>query len=352
MVERSSLHTSLSSGKETPMRTTIILAALSIAAFLPASANAAIKLEPIEYTHGDTTLKGYLAYDDAQTDKRPGILVVHEWWGCNDYAQSRAKQLAELGYVAFACDMYGHGQTTTDPQRAGQLAGDVRKDPRLWLDRAAAGLKVLTDHKLVDANKLAAIGYCFGGTTALQMACDGQNLKAAVSFHGSLFTPAAADAKSIKGTVLVCNGAADTFISADDRKGFVDALEAAKVDYIFVDYAGAVHSFTNPNADKAGIKGVAYDEKADKRSWADMKQVFDEAFGPVVAPGRQSRLSGAPSPLTDDQILRMDRAAATKEWVIRKTYPQKNLDLDDETKARLDDDVRRLRKQMDNTTAR
>jgi dienelactone hydrolase len=260
------------------MRITLTFIVLSLAACFIAPASAAIKLEPVEYKSGSTTLKGYLAYDDAKNDKRPGILVIHEWWGCNEYAQSRAKQLAELGYVAFACDMYGNGQTTTDPAEAGKLAGAVRKDPRVWRDRAAAGLKVLSNHKLVDADKLAAIGYCFGGTTALQMACDGQNLKATVSFHGSLFTPAAADTKSIKGTVLVCNGAADTFISPEDRKGFVDALEAAKTDYIFIDYAGAEHGFTNPNAGKSGIKGVAYDERADRRSWADMKQVFDEAF--------------------------------------------------------------------------
>lgn len=344
------------------MRTALIATVVLAACFLFTSPTfAAIKLEPVEYKHGDTVLKGYLAYDDAKTGKRPGILVVHEWWGCNDYAQSRAKQLAELGYVAFACDMYGSGKITTDPAEAGKLAGGIRKDPKVWRERAAAGLKVLADHKLVDANKLAAIGYCFGGTTALQMACDGQNLKAVVSFHGSLFTPTAAEAKAVKGTVLVCNGATDTFISPEDRKGFVDAFEAAKVDYIFIDYAGAVHSFTSPNADKAGIKGVAYQEKADKRSWADMKRVFDEVFGSVKTgsiPDRGQQIHGssfafaypappaAPDVLTNDQIGGMDKNAATREWVERRTYSAKYPDMSAATKARLEDEVRRLRERM------
>ena len=145
--------------------------------------------------------------------------------------------------------------------------------------RAALGLKVLADNPMVDKTKLAAIGYCYGGTTCLQLACSGADLKAIVSFHGGLFKPTAEDAKTIKCKVLICNGAADTFIQADDRKALLESFEANKVDYQFIDYAAAVHAFTNPDAGKAGMNGVAYNEKADKRSWAHMKTLFSEAFG-------------------------------------------------------------------------
>ncbi len=260
------------------MKFALAFAVFTAVVMFASSALAEIKVEVVDYKHGDTALKGFLAYDTAATGKRPGVLVVHEWWGCNDYARSRAKQLAEMGYIAFACDMYGEGATTTDPAKAGEMAGKARADKKLWRERAAAGLKVLTDNPSVDASKLAAIGYCFGGTTCLQLACGGADLKAVVSFHGSLFTPSPEEAAAVKGKVLICNGAADAFIQAADRDGLVKAFEAAKVDYVFADYAGAVHAFTNPDAGKAGMKGVAYDEKADKRSWAHMKLMFDEAF--------------------------------------------------------------------------
>ncbi len=261
------------------MRIAVALVLLAAFAMCAPAARGEVKVEAVEYKDGETALRGYLAYDDAVTGKRPGIMVIHEWWGCNDYVIGRAKQLAEMGYVAFACDMYGAGVTTKDASEAGKLAGQIRSDKAKWRQRAAAGLKVLSNHARVDASKLGAIGYCFGGTTALQMACAGMDLKVVVSFHGSLFTPTAEEAKAVKGKVLVCNGAADTFIQPADREGFVKAFEAAKVDYVFVDYAGAVHTFTNPEAGKAGIPGVAYDEKADKRSWAHMKLAFEEAFG-------------------------------------------------------------------------
>lgn len=328
----------------------------AIACFLAAAcaieASAEVKVQVVDYKDGDTKLRGYLAYDDAVKEKRPGVMVIHEWWGCNDYSMSRAKQLAELGYVAFACDMYGAGVTTKDPAEAGKLAGQIRADKAKWRQRAAAGLKVLSDHASVDASRLGAIGYCFGGTTALQMACAGMDLKVVVSFHGSLFTPTLDEAKAVKGKVLVCNGAADGFIQPADREGFVKAFEAAKVDYVFVDYAGAVHTFTNPDAGKAGIPGVAYDEKADKRSWTHMKQMFEEAFGAVMkARAMQDVPPGdAPAPLTDAQIAKMDKTTAMKEWVNRKTFPLKNPGLDQSTKSRLDAESKKLKDQMDSST--
>ena len=261
------------------MRIAMLVGVLGVMTMLATQARAGIQTREISYKDGATTLKGYLAWDDSTKEKRPGILVVHEWWGLNDYTKSRARQLAGLGYVAFACDMYGNGATTTDPAEAGKLAGAIRKDNKAFRDRAAAGLKVLAEQPTVDATKLAAIGYCFGGTTCLQLVCSGADLKAVVSFHGGLFKPTPEDAKAIKGKVLICNGAADTFIQADDRKALTEAFEAAKVDYQFIDYAGAVHAFTNPDAGKAGMKGVTYDEKADKRSWRLMQDLFKETFG-------------------------------------------------------------------------
>lgn len=261
------------------MKLAIVLS--GIITMLAAHARAAIQTKEIEYKDGAVTLKGYLAWDDGAKGKQPGVLIVPEWWGLNDYAKMRARKIAELGYVGFACDMYGNGQTTTDPGEAGKLSGAIRKDTAAFRARAAAGLKALSEQPMVDTSRLGAIGYCFGGTTCLQLACSGADVKAVVSFHGGLFKPSEQDAKAVKGKVLICNGAADTFISADDRKGLVDAFEAAKVDYQFIDYAGAVHAFTNPDAGKAGIKGVAYDEKADKRSWRLMEDFFKEAFGPA-----------------------------------------------------------------------
>lgn len=261
------------------MRTLFAAFIVTLLTMLTSTARAGIQTKEVEYKNGATTLKGFLAWDDSSKDKRPGVMVVHEWWGLNDYAKSRCKQLAELGYIAFACDMYGDGKTTTDPKQAGEWAGASRKDMAAFRARAALGLKVLTDNPMTDKTKLAAIGYCYGGTTCLQLACSGADLRAIVSFHGGLFKPTEEDTKSIKCKVLICNGAADTFIQADDRKALLESFEKNKVDYQFIDYAAAVHAFTNPDAGKFNIPGVAYDEKADKRSWEHMKTLFKEAFG-------------------------------------------------------------------------
>jgi dienelactone hydrolase len=242
-------------------------------------ARGAIKTETVQYKQGDTVLKGYLAYDDSGAQKRPGVLVFGEWYGVNDYAKHRAEQLAALGYVAFAADVYGGGNVAKDPQEAGQLAGSMKKDPKLWLARSQAGLDTLKAQKMVDPSNVAAIGYCFGGTTALNLALSGADMKAVVSFHGGLPTELPPDAKPLKAKVLVCNGADDTFIKPEERAAFLDILKKAKADYVFTDYAGAVHAFTNPDAGKAGMQGVAYNEKADKRSWEHMKLMFKESLG-------------------------------------------------------------------------
>jgi dienelactone hydrolase len=241
-------------------------------------AQAAIRTEKVVYRHGDTELVGFLAYDDAVKGTRPGVLVAPEWWGLNDYARRRAEQLAGLGYVAFALDMYGKGKTTSDPKEAGQLAGTFRNDRRLMRARASAGLDVLKNRPQVDPARLAAIGYCFGGTVVLELARSGADLKGVVSFHGGLATPNPADAKNIKGKVLVLHGADDTFESSAEIAAFQEEMRQARVDWQMVYYGGAVHSFTNPDADRAGIKGVAYNEAADRRSWQAMRDFFAEIF--------------------------------------------------------------------------
>jgi dienelactone hydrolase len=254
------------------------LGGLLMAAVIATTAQAEVRTERIEYRHGDTLLEGYLAYDDTMTGKRPGVLVVHEWWGLNDYAKRRAEQLARLGYVAFALDMYGKGKVTTDPKVAGEWAGVFRKDHIFGRGRALAGLEVLKSRSQVDPTRIAAIGYCFGGTVVLEMARGGADLKGVVSFHGGLATPNPADARNIKGKVLVLHGADDPFESPAEIAAFQDEMRKAGVDWQMVYYSGAVHSFTNPESGKAGIKGAGYNETADRRSWLAMRDFFDEIF--------------------------------------------------------------------------
>ena len=243
------------------------------------TATAAVKTKDIEYEYEGTKLKGFLAYDDAATGKQPGVMVVHEWWGLNEYAKKRAKMLAELGYVAFCPDMYGEGQVTEHPQEAGKMATAVRMNIKAWQGKATAGLKVLQSQPNVDGDKLAAIGYCFGGSTALQLAYTGAPLKAVATFHAALPTPTEEFAKAIKPRILICHGADDTFIPAKAIADFKAALDGAKVKYQFESYPGAVHSFTVPESDKKELKGMAYNEAADKKSWQQMLDLFKETLG-------------------------------------------------------------------------
>lgn len=243
-----------------------------------AEARAAVKHQTVTYEHNGVKMKGYLAWDDALQGKRPGVLVVHEWWGLNDYARKRAEQLAALGYVAFAADMFGEGKTTDHPKEAAALAGSVRKDEKIWLGRARAALKVLKDDPKVDGSKLAAIGYCFGGSTALQLANHGTDIAAAVSFHGALPTPDKDQLKKVRAKILILHGADDSFIPDEAIKKVRAAYDEAKVSYKFIAYPGAVHSFTVPEADKRGLKGIAYNAEADRQSWAEMQALFKQVF--------------------------------------------------------------------------
>jgi dienelactone hydrolase len=245
---------------------------------------AKVVTKPVAYEHAGVKLEGYLAYDDAKIpagQKAPGVLVVPEWWGLTDYAKNRAEQLAKLGYVAFAADMYGVGVTTTDPKKAGELAGQFYGKP-LMAERAQAGLDQLMATGLVDAEHVAAIGYCFGGSTVQALAYSGAPLAGIVSFHGGLIpVPADAAAKN-KAKILVCHGAIDPFIKKEDIDAFMKGMNDGKFDYQFISYAGAVHAFSNPGADKiAAATGlpIAYNAAADKRSWAHMKIFFKELFG-------------------------------------------------------------------------
>ncbi len=253
--------------------------ALSAAAVFRAATDseAAIKTQTVEYRHGKTTLEGYLAYDDANIGTRPGILVAHEWTGLGEYAKMRANMLAEMGYVAFAVDMNGKGIRAKDHAEAAKLSGIYRSDRKLMRERILAGLDELRKNKFVDQKMIAAVGYCFGGTSALELARSGADIKGVVSFHGGLDTPTPNDAKNIKGKILVCQGANDNFTSAGIA-GFEDEMRKAGVDWQMNTYANAVHSFTVREAGLDPSKGMAYNEKADARSWQAMKNFFAEIF--------------------------------------------------------------------------
>jgi dienelactone hydrolase len=241
------------------------------------STRAAIHAEAVEYHQGDATLEGWLAYDDALTGKRPGVLVVHQWKGLGDYEKKRAEMLAQLGYVAFCADIYGKGvrpQTTAD---AGAQAGKYKSDRALLRLRVNAGLDTLRHNDRVDSRRVAAIGYCFGGTAVLELARSGADLAGVVSFHGGLDSPAPADGRNIKCKILACHGADDPFEKPADLAAFQAELRDAGVDWRLYQYGGAVHSFTDWTAD-GSLPGAKYNERADHRSWADMKQFFAEIF--------------------------------------------------------------------------
>jgi dienelactone hydrolase len=252
---------------------------LALVLFLAAGvAQAAVHTEVVEYKHGDTVLEGYLAYDDSSADKRPGVLVVHEWTGHNPYVRKRAEQLAALGYVAFALDMYGKGVHAKDAKEAASLASTYKNDRKLMRARARAGLDVLQKQPLADTQRLAAIGYCFGGTTALELARDGAELAGVVSFHGDLSTPSPEDAKNIKAKVLAQHGADDPFVPPPQVAAFEEEMRKGGVDWQLIAYGGAVHSVTNPGAGNDNSKGAAYNAKADRRSWEAMQRFFHEIF--------------------------------------------------------------------------
>jgi len=251
------------------------LASLALAAVC----HAEIKHETVGYQQGPTTLEGYLAWDDSTTAPRPGVLVVHNWMGLTKDTQEIADRLAKLGYVAFAADIYGKGVRPANQQEAGVQAGKYKADRPLLRQRIEAALTELRQQKTVDQSKIAAIGYCFGGTTVLELARDGAEIAGVVSFHGGLDSPTPADGKNIKAKLLILHGANDPTNSPENVAAFQDELRQAHVDWQMIYYGNAVHAFTDKSAGNDPTKPVAYDAKADRRSWQAMKDFFAEIFG-------------------------------------------------------------------------
>ena len=249
--------------------------------FLPAVLNAQIITEEFSYSDGEINMVGYYASDIKVKGKRPAVIVVHEWWGHNDYAKKRARMLAKLGYRALALDMYGDGKTAAHPKDAGKFSGEVKKNMAVAEKRFMAAYNYLQKQEGVDKDKISAIGYCFGGGIVLEMARRGVDLDGVVSFHGSLGTKDVAKKGNVKAKVLVLNGAADPFVKAESIEGFKKEMEAANVDYKFINYPGAKHAFTNPDADKFGAKfkiPLEYQKEADKKSWSEMKKFFNNIY--------------------------------------------------------------------------
>jgi dienelactone hydrolase len=257
------------------MRISFIVVAMLL---LSITAMAQLHTETIEYKQGDTVLEGYLAYDSTISGPRPGVLIVHEWMGLNDYARYRADMLAKEGYIAFAADIYGKGVRPQNTEAAAEQAGIYREDRELMRARAQAGLEVLREHELSESTALAAIGYCFGGGVVLELARSGADVAGVISFHGNLDTPNPADAERIKGSVLVCHGAADPYVPREEVEAFHEEMHNAEVDWYMIEYGGAVHSFTNHNRSNDPSQGAAYDANADRRSWRAMLAFFDELF--------------------------------------------------------------------------
>ena len=233
----------------------------------------------VDYRHGAVNLRGYLAFDETAAERRPGVLVFHEGLGLGDFAMARARMLAELGYVAFAADMFGDRRQARNLQEVAKLVGDLRDEPQMLRDRGRAALAILAALPQVDANRIGAIGFCFGGSVVLELARDGADLKAVVSFHGVLATRTPAVSGKLKASVLVCTGADDPLAPPEQIKAFEDEMRAADVrDWQVISYGNTLHGFTNPAADGSMLRTALYSEQADRRAWASMRSLFDEVF--------------------------------------------------------------------------
>lgn len=260
------------------MRKAITMLLLSLMSYPAASQ---IVGEDIQYQADGITMRGYLSYDDSIDGPRPGVLVVHEWWGHNQYARQRADMLAGLGYIALAVDMYGDGKLAGHPEQAGAFASAVRKNMPGARRRFLAAKSILESHTLARKSHIAAIGYCFGGGIVLEMARAGIELKGVVSFHGSLGTSTPAQKNKVKASILVLNGAADPFVKATSIETFTQEMQQAGVDFRFISYPDAKHAFTNPQATELGKKfgiPLAYQAEADKASWQEMQRFFNQVL--------------------------------------------------------------------------
>jgi len=243
-----------------------------------AAAEEGVDKQRVTYTLGELEMVGYLTGPTGDERGRPGVVVVHEWWGLNSHAKHQADRLADAGYVVLAADMYGGGRTTESVEEAGRWAGAVRQDPQVMRQRVAAAVETLRRDPRVDARRIAVIGYCFGGTVALELARSGADVAGVVSFHGGLATTLPAQPDALRARVLVLHGADDPMVPPEQVAAFEQEMRNAKADWTLVSYGGAVHSFTNPKADELNIPGVAYHRLADQRSWQHMIVFFDEIF--------------------------------------------------------------------------
>jgi dienelactone hydrolase len=257
------------------MRTNFLSAFILI---LSMNAHSEIVFKTIEYKQGESVLEGLSVYDDALQGKRPAVLVFHQWKGLGDYEKKRAEMLARFGFNVFAADIYGKGVRPQSTQAAAAEAGKYKNDRALLRARVRAGLDVLAKNDFTDSKRIAAIGYCFGGMCALELARSGADIAGVVTFHGALNTPNSGDAKNIKGKVLALHGADDPNVPPQEVQAFEEEMRQGGVDWQLIAYGGAVHSFTDWNAGSDNSRGVAYNERADRRSWEAMKQFFDEIF--------------------------------------------------------------------------
>jgi dienelactone hydrolase len=258
------------------MRTMVMSALCALA--MAASANAAVKEEPVTYKDGEATMKGFVVYDDAKQGKRPGIVMIHEWWGITKHIHNEAQKFAQQGYTAFIADMYGDAKTADNPKDAGALSGSVMKDPKVMEARFDAARAELAKQPTVDPQRIGAVGYCFGGAVVLNMARAGADLDAVAGFHASLGlnTPAPKPG-AVKAKILVLNGADDPFVKREQYETFKKDLDAAKADYRIVEYPGAVHAFTNPEATELGKKfnlPLRYDAKVNEEAKAEAAKFF------------------------------------------------------------------------------
>ena len=255
-----------------------LIALVSVIVLFASTAAAEVQTKQIDYKQGDTVLQGFLAWNDTIKGKRPGVLIVHEWWGHNDHVRYQAKRLAEAGYVGFALDMFGKGKVTTHPKEAQAFMAEAKKDPALLKARFQAALEQLKQDPHVAVDRIAAIGYCFGGSVVLDEARAGADLDAVVSFHGALATDHPAQSGKVAARILILTGAADPFVPADQVAAFTKEMKAAGANFQLVSYPGAKHGFTNPDVGKARLDALAYNAEADQQSWAAMLAFFKEVF--------------------------------------------------------------------------
>lgn len=273
----------------------IVFGALISCWLLPALAHAELTTQELEYKQGETVLQGFVAWDDAFKGKRPGVLIVHEWWGHNEHAREQARRLAAAGYIGFALDMYGKGKLASHPADAKAFVGEATADPKVTKARFDAALAQLKKQPQVNPNKIGAIGYCFGGGVALDMARASEPLAFVATFHGSLATKTPAKKGAIKPKLLILTGTADPMVAKDQVDAFKAEMTAAGAKFEVVEYPGAKHAFTNPDAGKAGVPGLEYNADADRESFAALLKLMKDTVGapPPAAPAK----AAAPAPV-------------------------------------------------------